>query len=115
MPTARIILSLQCGRQTRQNLTQIGQSDFCREAHARPNNERNIKVMKNRSNMLALILAVLVCLGLWHDWIELVIGVELDGGNGLLEWLLSASTIACVTTGSALARRHWPLCQEQRI
>ena len=95
-------------------MAQMGQSDFCEKAHARPNNERNIKIMKNRSSMLALIL-VLVCLGLWHDWMELLIGVKLDGSNGLLEWLASALTIAYVITGSALARCRWHLCQEQRV
>lgn len=77
--------------------------------------ESNIKVMKNPSIIFALILAVLVCLGFWHDWIELAIGIKLDGGNGLLEWLISALAMACVITGSALARRQWHLCQEQRV
>ena len=71
--------------------------------------------MKDRSIILALILVVLVCLGLWHDWIELVIGVKPDGGNGLFEWLVSALTIASRIAGSTLARHQWHVRQEQRV
>jgi uncharacterized membrane protein YpjA len=74
-----------------------------------------MEFMKNRSIILALILVVLVCLGLWHDWIELVVGAKPDGGNGLLEWLISALMIASGIAGSALVRRQWHVCQAPQV
>ena len=66
--------------------------------------------MKNRSITVAPILLVFVCLGLRHDWIELIIGVKPDRGNGLLEWLISALMIASGIAGSAVVRRQWHVC-----
>jgi len=47
------------------------------------------------------------------DWIEVVFGVEPDGGNGSLEWLLVAA-MALVTLAFAVdARRSWALAARQ--
>ncbi|MEU3778432.1 ABC transporter permease [Streptomyces sp. NPDC032472] len=44
---------------------------------------------------------------LWHDWIELLFGVEPDAGSGALEWLI-VSVTALVTVLCALgARLEW--------
>ncbi|WP_246102326.1 ABC transporter permease [Streptomyces piniterrae] len=44
---------------------------------------------------------------IWHDWIELIFGVEPDAGSGALEWLIVAVT-ALVTVLCALgARMEW--------
>jgi hypothetical protein len=45
---------------------------------------------------VAGVLAVVTLL--WRDWIELVFGVDPDGGNGSVEWLVVA-----VLLGAALA------------
>jgi hypothetical protein len=50
---------------------------------------------------------MLVVTLVWHDWIELVFGVEPDGGDGTFEWLIVA-VLASVTVGCFLsARTEW--------
>ncbi|HEY2769505.1 MAG TPA: hypothetical protein VGI87_03010 [Solirubrobacteraceae bacterium] len=39
-----------------------------------------------------------------HDWIETVFGVDPDGGNGWLEWLIVALLAVAAVSCSALAR-----------
>jgi hypothetical protein len=51
------------------------------------------------TGLLALITA------LWHDWIELVFGVDPDAGNGAAEWLVVVVLVA-VTAALALAARY---------
>src|SRR5262245_11048677 len=51
--------------------------------------------------------ATLVVTVAWHDWIEIVFGVDPDDGNGSLEWLVVASIVISGLTSSALARREW--------
>ncbi len=41
----------------------------------------------------------------WHDWIEIVFGVEPDAGGGALEWGLVVA-LAAVTLLLALAARR---------
>jgi hypothetical protein len=59
---------------------------------------------------LAIVsIGLLVVTLLWHDWIEVVFGVEPDGGSGtselaiLLAWLAMALTSSC---GAALEWRR---------
>jgi hypothetical protein len=43
----------------------------------------------------------------WHDWIELVFGVDPDHGNGSVElWVVAVLLLVAVVSGSA-ARRTW--------
>lgn len=44
---------------------------------------------------------------LWENWIELVFGVEPDGGSGALEWLIVAVLLAATLALTGLARREW--------
>ena len=50
----------------------------------------------------ALLLALL-----FPDWIEIVFGVNPDGGTGSLEWLVFGSIAASGIACSVLARREW--------
>jgi hypothetical protein len=43
----------------------------------------------------------------WHDWIELVFGMDPDHGSGALEWLIVALALAVAVTFGALARAEW--------
>lgn len=56
---------------------------------------------------LAAIAVVLFVLTLvWHDWIE-AFGIEPDGGNGSLEWVVvGVFAVAAVVCGG-LARAEW--------
>ena len=56
---------------------------------------------------LAGIAAILFVLTLvWHDWIE-AFGIEPDGGNGSLEWVVvGVFAVAAIVCG-ALARAEW--------
>lgn len=54
------------------------------------------------ASSLALALSLL-----WPDWIERVVGVEPDGGDGSYEWLIVV-LLAVITVGSSvLARFEW--------
>ena len=41
------------------------------------------------------------------DWIEVVSGVEPDGGDGSLEWALTAALAACAVAFALVARAEW--------
>jgi hypothetical protein len=43
----------------------------------------------------------------WHDWIEIVFGVEPDGGNGVLEWAFVGLSLLVFITFTMLARAEW--------
>ena len=43
----------------------------------------------------------------WRDWIELVVGVDPDGGSASLEWALVAAAAAVTVTSAILARLEW--------
>lgn len=43
----------------------------------------------------------------WHDWIEVVSGVDPDRGTGSAEWLAVVVLLAIGAVAGALARREW--------
>jgi hypothetical protein len=51
---------------------------------------------------------------LWHDWIEVVFGVDPDGGSGALEWLVVVLSGATAVSCSVVARLDWRAAQEAR-
>jgi hypothetical protein len=53
---------------------------------------------------IAVILFVLTLV--WHDWIE-AFGIEPDGGNGSLEWVIVGVFAAAALVCGALARAEW--------
>ena len=56
---------------------------------------------------LAGIAAILFVLTLvWHDWIE-AFGIEPDGGNGSLEWVVVGVFAVAALVCAALARAEW--------
>ena len=41
------------------------------------------------------------------DWIEAVFGIDPDGGNGAVEWMLVAAFAVAALVNGALARHEW--------
>ncbi|WP_328923759.1 ABC transporter permease [Streptomyces sp. NBC_00190] len=58
-------------------------------------------VLGTLSGLLFLITLV------WHDWIELLFGVEPDAGSGALEWLIVAVTALVAVLCALGARMEW--------
>ena len=54
---------------------------------------------------LAIVLFVLTLIS--RNWIELVFGVDPDGGSGALEWLIVGGLFVLAVAFSALARAEW--------
>jgi hypothetical protein len=48
-----------------------------------------------------------------REWIEVVFGVEPDGGDGSLEWLIVVGCLVVTGALALLARREWHLAQER--
>jgi DMSO/TMAO reductase YedYZ heme-binding membrane subunit len=44
---------------------------------------------------------------LWHDWIEIVFGVDPDEGSGLLEVIISAVFLTMTLVSAASSRLEW--------
>jgi hypothetical protein len=58
--------------------------------------------------LLALVSAALFAITLvWHDWIELIFGVDPDEGNGLVELLVSGSFLAMTLVFAVFSRLEW--------
>lgn len=51
--------------------------------------------------------SLLVVTLIWRDWIELLVGVRPDHGDGSLEWLLVTGFLLATAASSVLARREW--------
>ena len=45
----------------------------------------------------------------WHDWIEMLTGLDPDQHNGSAEWLLVTGLLAIAVAMGLVARRHWRL------
>ena len=43
----------------------------------------------------------------WRDWIERVSGLDPDGGNGTLEWLIVGGLLVATIMLFVLARLEW--------
>jgi hypothetical protein len=41
------------------------------------------------------------------EWIELVVGVDPDGGSGALEWAIAAGLLLVAVVSAVLARLEW--------
>jgi hypothetical protein len=48
---------------------------------------------------------------IWHNWVELLFGVEPDGGDGSFEWALVVVLLLATGVFSALARIEWRRAQ----
>lgn len=58
--------------------------------------------------VLALLSALLFLVTLvWHDWIEIVFGVEPDQGSGAFEWSIVAVTAIAAMAFGLRARAEW--------
>jgi hypothetical protein len=61
---------------------------------------------------MATITGILFAITLvWRDWIEIVFGVEPDGGNGSLEWLIVGALLVVTITLFLQARYEWRRAQ----
>jgi hypothetical protein len=59
-------------------------------------------------SLLAALSATLSVVTLvWHDWIEIVFGVDPDHGSGALEWLIVALAAGTAVAFAAIARAEW--------
>jgi len=59
-------------------------------------------------SLLAALSAILSVVTLvWHDWIEIVFGVDPDHGSGALEWLIVALAAGTAVAFAAIARAEW--------
>jgi hypothetical protein len=68
--------------------------------------ERRLRIRVRIETILAIIGAALAVLTLaWPEWIEEIFGVEPDGGNGSLEWIIAVGFLA-VGIGLGLLARH---------
>lgn len=68
------------------------------------------RAVRNRfwPELVLVIISLAVMLTLvWHDWIELVFGVEPDGGDGSLEWAMVAVMFIAALMASLIARNEW--------
>jgi hypothetical protein len=51
--------------------------------------------------------AVVVITLFWHDWIEIIFGVDPDEGNGSAEWLVVVILLAATVVLALGARLEW--------
>ncbi len=57
---------------------------------------------------LSLLSAGLLLLTVaWPDWLELVLHIDPDGGNGAVEWTIAGLFAVVTLIGLALARVEW--------
>lgn len=74
---------------------------------------RSLKRLKVRVRLEMAVALAAGILGLatifWHDWIEMLTGLDPDQHNGSVEWLLVAVLLAIAVAMGLVARRHWRL------
>ena len=58
-------------------------------------------VLGSATAILAIITAI------WHEWIEIIFGVDPDSGNGALEWGIVTALAAATVLLGLLARAEW--------
>jgi len=70
--------------------------------------------MSGMSSRLCIEIAVsLLCSGFalltlaWPDWLEFVLDVDPDGGNGAVEWAIVGVFALVALVGLVLARAEW--------
>jgi hypothetical protein len=51
--------------------------------------------------------AVAIITLFWHDWIEIIFGVDPDEGNGSAEWLVVVILLAVTVVLALSARLEW--------
>lgn len=62
--------------------------------------------------ILAVVLgAATILTAVWPDWIEGLFGVDPDGGNGSVEWLIVAVLAVATVVVAGLARRDLRVAQ----
>jgi hypothetical protein len=44
---------------------------------------------------------------LWHDWIEIIFGIEPDNSSGSLEWIIVVACLFVAIVFALLARQEW--------
>jgi hypothetical protein len=47
----------------------------------------------------------------WHDWVEIIFGVDPDQGNGLLEWSVVGAFLVVTIALVVFARFEWRRAQ----
>ena len=47
----------------------------------------------------------------WHDWVEIIFGVDPDQGNGLLEWSIVGALLVATIVLTVVARFEWRRAQ----
>jgi hypothetical protein len=50
---------------------------------------------------------LLIVTFLWRDWIEILFDAAPDGGDGSLEWIITASLLTSMVIFSVLGRQEW--------
>jgi hypothetical protein len=55
--------------------------------------------------LAAFLAAATILTAVWPDWIEGLFGVDPDGGNGTVEWLIVAVLAVATLVVAAIARR----------
>jgi hypothetical protein len=69
-----------------------------------------LKVRARLETAVALAAGILGLVTIfWHDWIEMLTGLDPDQHNGSAEWLLVAGLLAIAVAMGLVARRHWRL------
>lgn len=63
--------------------------------------------VKIEAALVGLCAALFLTAVAFPDWIEVVLGVEPDGGSGVVEWLIPVALAAAGLCLSIPARRDW--------
>jgi len=63
------------------------------------------------TGMAAITGILFVITLIWRNWIELIFNVELDEGNGSLEWLIVGVLFVITLVLFALARNEWRIAR----